>query len=141
MTLEIQTDPQIDQERQRTAAKVAREAMATRQARGLYGTDTTGQGALFADDPAIDLFSGPAAELAPVYREGQSLQITSLSGKVPVHAQGGGRPAIGDTVRVGIGLSAVNTDAFLDEPWYWCIGRNASGEYGAKITHSDLRPA
>lgn len=69
--LEKQTDEDIARERQQqqaaTAARDQRQAMERALAAPLTGRDTTGQGALFADDPGNDLFSGPSAQdsLAP----------------------------------------------------------------------------
>ena len=79
--LEAQTDAQIEQERQtaadraRTAA--ARQAMQDRAAAPLTGRDTAGQGALFANDPANDLFSGPSAEEMPFSKRTPGKRVTA----------------------------------------------------------------
>jgi len=72
------------------------------------------------------------------FSHGDILQIVNLSDTIPLHAQGGGKPRVGDTVKVGLDHYSVNTGGCFSEPWYWCIGKNDSGEYGAKFTHSDL---
>lgn len=72
------------------------------------------------------------------FSHGDILKIVNLSDTIPLHAQGGGKPRVGDTIRVGSDLSCVNIRGCFSEPWYWCIGKNDSGEYGAKFTHSDL---
>lgn len=70
---------------------------------------------------------------------GDTLTIFRLSETIPLKPQGGGKPRIGDVVRVGADISAVNVPAYAGgEAWYWCIGRNGSGEYGAMFTQSDL---
>jgi len=66
LNLEQQTDASIEADRAKAEAaakkKQQQQAIDAAAAAPLTGKDTTGQGALFADDPANDLFSGPSAE-------------------------------------------------------------------------------
>ena len=134
--LEAQTDAQIEQERQtaadraRTAA--ARQAMQDRAAAPLTGRDTTGQGALFANDPANDLFSGPSAEEMPFSKRTPGKRVTAADWVPALGQLERNAPELVQNLRVVTRAADLSPADFTADQWQSILEHRPEGFFHAR---------
>jgi hypothetical protein len=71
----------------------------------------------------------------------EECRVRAISEMNTNSAQGGGKPRVGDIVRIGNYPDAVQKQKWVPGGVrYWAIGRNDSGEYGASFLAEHLEP-